>query len=435
MPRASTNTEKGSQHTARCAARASNLTSLLLHRSRSPQLTLRALAAADEHACSYFAARRAWKRFRLLRSTGSPPAVAATAAAFDGRGAHSRTFSAGDEAMLAQRVLLSDPPMTHTNLVNEALQLHRSLIGPGPSHHLRSRKEFRASSRWATGFKRRQRLSSHHVKLNKKKREGGGPREGGGEAGGRKAPLRDEEMEVMVYVNDVREAVDKYGEKLVLNMDETPVSLCDPPRMGLVRTGSNQPALVNTTYMQASFLTVFPTITAAGKKLQLCSILKGKTPRCLEKIKAGASAATSRVQLYYTERGKMNTGVMLLWLAQVVLPYTRDRPCALILDSYASHFADSVVALAARHNIQLIRVPPKTTATMQPLDVAFNGPFLAGRRKIWQDDRIANPFREDTWQHAVERSQRSYETISKEVTRAGFIKAYLIDENPNRIHH
>jgi hypothetical protein len=128
------------------------------------------------------------------------------------------------------------------------------------------------------------------AKLEKKSRGGG--------------PARDLELEVIEYVGLVRQACEEYGEDPVLNMDETPVALCDAPgpRTGIVRTGSNRPALIHTTYLQASFLTVFPTITASGKKLPLGSILKGKTSKCLEKIRVGASAATSRVHLDYTTR-------------------------------------------------------------------------------------------------------------------------------------
>ena len=97
----------------------------------------------------------------------------------------------------------------------------------------------------------------------------------------------------------------------MMNMDETPVAICDAPCTGAVRTGSKQPALVVASFLHSSFLTVFLTITASGKKLSLGVCLKGKTERCLSKIAREATPAIKRTKLYFSEKGKINTAAML----------------------------------------------------------------------------------------------------------------------------
>jgi hypothetical protein len=176
-----------------------------------------------------------------------------------------------------------------------------------------------------------------------------------------------------------------------------------------------------------SYLTTFPTISAAGDKLRLCAIIKGKTRRCLKKITEHASADVKKVKLYFTERGKMNTVTMLAWLQDIVFSYSEGRPVALLLDAYASHFAYDVQCLADDLHIQIIRVPHGLTATLQPLDVQFNGPMLALRKKNRREVKIADPLASDSWQRAIERAQQSYAAMSPAATRAAWIAAHLVD--------
>ena len=213
----------------------------------------------------------------------------------------------------------------------------------------------------------------------------------------------------------------------MLNIDETPLQGSEAPVTAWVHKGSKQAAEISVRHTHKSYLTLFPTITADGKTLRLCAILKGKTDRCFKSVRKGASSAVNRVKLYHTERGKMNTVTMLAWLQDVVLSYTEGRPAALILDSYGSHWSTDVIDLATHLHIQLIQVPPKLTATLQPLDVSFNGPFLSIRRRIWLEQRVANPWKKDNWQSSIERSQLAYEEISEAITKHTWQAASLIE--------
>lgn len=208
---------------------------------------------------------------------------------------------------------------------------------------------------------------------------------------------------------------------------QTPVSLVEAPRTGITQTGSGQPAVALVTTGDRSYLTLCPTITANGVKLRMAAVIKGKTPRTLKKITSGAIEVSNKVQLYYSETGKMNTGVMLLFLREIIAPYTAGRSAAILLDAYSSHHSDEVVEQAEKLNLQIIQVPKCLTSTLQPLDVNFNGPMAAVRTKIWREMKRMDPEYKDSAQHSVERAQRAYEAMSPEQVRAGWQEAFLVD--------
>ena len=118
---------------------------------------------------------------------------------------------------------------------------------------------------------------------------------------------------------------------------------------------------------------------------------------------------------------------MLEWLNDVVSPYTKGRPAALLLDAYGGHWTPVFVAAAAALHIQLIAVPRGCTSTMQPLDVGFNGPMKKARTAIWQRALTLNPFHPDNYQMAVARACEAYDNLTQETTRAAWAAAYLVD--------
>jgi len=148
----------------------------------------------------------------------------------------------------------------------------------------------------------------------------------------------------------------------------------------VVATGSKQAAKVATSAKVPTHFTTFPTISAAGDKLPLCAVLRGKTPRCLKKVQEGASADVKKVHLYYSGRGWMNEGVMVLYFRDILLPYTHCRPAALIVDCFQAHWTPAIRDTAAAMTLQLIQVPGGCTAELQPLDASFNGPLLMKRK-------------------------------------------------------
>jgi hypothetical protein len=413
VPPRSFNTERGSRVCRRKRARTEQWRQLLAAKLLAPSDSLRRLARLAQ--LNHDGAAKRWKTFEKARAAGASETEALDAAAADHRGGSNRAFTPQQEQLLSEIVRTASPSLTHTQIQEEALRFKRDCIvtSSGSSRALRSDEPaFKASDHFVSGFKRRQRLSTHRTAVIHTSR----------------ADLqRDMELEKLAYVVEVRDAIDQFGSGRVLNMDENPVSLLDVPVTAVVATGSGSAAKVLTTANVGTKITTFPTITAAGDKLPLCAILKGKTERCLKKIKEGASGDVNKVQLYYSDKGWINEGIMLRYLADVVQPYTASQPSALILDSYRAHFSPAVLSAAAVMNLRLIQVPGGCTGELQPLDVNFNRPLLMKRKKIWAQHKLLHPFSIDSPQAAIERAQQAYQSLHKGIALQAFKQAFLVD--------
>jgi hypothetical protein len=387
---------------------------LLSAKRAQPALSLSSLAA--DRQLDKRKAQRRWKHYESCIAAGASHSAALLSASSDSRGGHNRAFTPEHEQLqLAQIVRSSAPSLTHTQIQTEALQLQHSIAQATHTTHLTrsAPPPFHASDHFISAFKRRHRLSSHRTAvkhISRAERE------------------RDMELEKIAFVVEVRDAIHRCGASFVLNMDETPVQLLDVPVTAVVSTGSGQAATVTSTAGSlGSKITTMPTISAAGEKLQLCAILKGKTERCLAATRAEASDEAKKIQLYYSHKGWMNEGIMALYFRDILLPYTRCRPAALLLDSYTAHFTDAVRSAAAAMNLQLIQVPASCTAELQPLDVGFNGPLSMKRKQLWAEQKIAAPATEDTRARALDRAQRAYSALPKSTAQQAYRKAFLID--------
>jgi hypothetical protein len=410
VPRHSSNTERGSQIGLRQRKRTASLRGLLADKLRLPDASLRQLAR--QHHLSKTAATRRWAAYQKARAAGRTQDEALDDAVADRRGGHNRTFTPEHEQLLGDIVRAAQPSMAHEQIQAEALRFKRDVDVATGSHITRCTPLFKASDHFVTRFKRRQRLSSHRTAVVHES----------------KAELqRDMELEKIAFVVEVRDAIERCGAAMVFNMDETPVSLLDVPVTAVVATGSKQAAKVATSAKVPTHFTTFPTISAAGDKLPLCAILRGKTPRCLKKVQEGASADVKKVHLYYSERGWMNEGVMVLYFRDILLPYTHCRPAALIVDCFQAHWTPAIRDAAAAMNLQLIQVPGGCTAELQPLDVSFNGPLLMKRKQIWAANKLLHPFAIDSAQTTIERAQQAYAAMPKSQALTAFRDAWLID--------
>jgi len=411
MPPRGRNAKRGSCVAANKKKRKLEFEELFLEKDCNPHLPLNELASQAQ--LDYTTVKRRWKRYKQAKEKGDKERM--RAATENRSGGHNRTFTTQQEKELAEYIRATNKVITYDIIQENALSLKQAL-SPHP-HQLRDQPlPFTASSSFVDRFKKEHRLSSHRTKLQRP-------------PGARSRPPPDPKVvdaECFDYVTEVRAAIEEYGKHMVLNMDETPVELSEPPTTAIVPTGSKQPAYIPTDSADRSYLTTFPCVSAAGDKLPLCAILKGKTCRVFNKIRKNANSTINKVKLYHTMKEKMNEITMLQWIRDVVLPYTRGAPSALILDRYTSHHTRDVTDLASLHHIQLILVPAGQTSKLQPLDVNINGPMLASRKRIWKEKKRAQPDASDSWQAAVERAQLAYQAIATHTIRQAFSKAYLI---------
>ena len=105
------------------------------------------------------------------------------------------------------------------------------------------------------------------------------------------------------------------------------ISKIGAPTTAVVAKNSGHAALVHTSIGSlGQQITTLPCISAAGDKLPLAVVVKGKTPRCLRRITNPPSPAIQRVRFYYSQKGWVNEEIMLQWLRDVVQPYTDPAP-------------------------------------------------------------------------------------------------------------
>jgi len=129
------------------------------------------------------------------------------------------------------------------------------------------------------------------------------------------------------------------------------------------------------------------------------------------------------VRSYISDFGWMNGDIMKQYLKQVVKPYLNGRKGALIMDDYGAHWRSDVEKKAKKYNIELIKVPPTMTSTLQPLDVSVFGPFKQIRQKLSMEHRWEQISVLDSREEAVNRSVDAFEFIDKKTIQRGFIAA------------
>lgn len=196
----------------------------LQQKATHPALSLASIA--HTHSLCARELQRRWRRYThaVQVHEHAPAAVAAK----DRRGGHNRAFTDGQERLLKELCLAASPAMTQNELQQAAIQLKRDTFVASSRSIRESRRvaTFVASPRFITQFKRRNRLSSHRRSLLYVSQSAPDPTE--------------QEHAILTYVHEVRTAIDDYGARNVINMDETPVPKFEHPTTGIVATGSGR---------------------------------------------------------------------------------------------------------------------------------------------------------------------------------------------------
>lgn len=162
-------------------------------------------------------------------------------------------------------------------------------------------------------------------------------------------------------------------------------------------------------------ITLMPTITAGGDKLNLAWINKAETAYAFQKH----LNMPKTLYGYFSPSGWNNHEIMCQYLREIVIPYTRKRKAALLLDSYEAHFHKDVTDLAKKNNIKLVRVPEGTTSVCQPLDVDFNSQFKRIRSNLWNKERSGGILMTDNVERTAMRAAKAHDQIeAKIVSRA-----------------
>ena len=202
---------------------------------------------------------------------------------------------------------------------------------------------------------------------------------------------------------------------LILNADETrlPNSYVNTHTIHHV----NEPAIVNTRMTRTgnNSTTAVACIAANGNKLPLFIIKKGKTEAIFNRV-----TKHNDLILAHNKSNWCDKTMFRKWIDDVLLPYTRDRPAAILLDSYSVHFTNDIELHLADHNIRSIRIPENNTSINQPLDVGVFGPAKQQTKTAIHNQRIADNNDKLDYTHTIEHFYQSFKDITRKTIRDSF---------------
>lgn len=154
----------------------------------------------------------------------------------------------------------------------------------------------------------------------------------------------------------------------IWNADETAFNY--DPRSTKVVTAIGEIAQRQTGGSGRKTTTVLACVNANGSKMPPMILHKGK--RLWDNM--FGSDEYPDTSYYVSENGWMTEQVFFLWFKNIFLKFSSDRPLLLIYDGHLSHISPELIDLAIQEDVTILKLPPHTSAMLQPLDVAvFKG--------------------------------------------------------------
>lgn len=351
--------------------------------------------ASKHPECSYDSIARRYKRFKEGDMDYAKQC----------RGSQFRIFSDEEESMLAailwSAVDSEEDWIDQDTVRREAMDLYSHLHGV---RALRLRcRDF--SNSFILGFKTRHGFSTKVLNVSQKARE----KEINSLAENNKA-----------FIAQVKTAIEKYGARLVINMDETPARCFDIPVTAWGRQGERRKLSVSPKKNARKNITTIPAINALGGKLKFAWIRRSD-PKTDRKSNWNTKYnIPTTVLSQVTPNGWTNSKSTCQWIREILLPYSKKAPCALLIDSYPPHWEPSVLKLAEDSKVKLICVPAGQTASLQPLDISFNAPFKVRRQQLSRDAiRARLPDAQDVGP-VVRRAIEAYSKVPKRFALEGW---------------
>lgn len=273
------------------------------------------------------------------------------------RGATSNRLFTDDQEELICQHLKSEYPRGFKNkhILNFAVQL---------THNTRSHPRL-FSKHWLLTFKRRNGITTSRFRIRKITQQ---PQED---------TFQSDIDACCMYLENVESLSNRFPARLIINVDETPSYVRNAPT-SMLHFVHTPPPWGYSRVSEKKKVTVIGACTASGRMLKPAVIAKGTTSRCEQKYR---HLIHSSVFIQHTGSGNTTALSFIDYLEHVIVPYTQNQPSVLIVDSYAAHLTESVRSFCVNHCIELVVVPERATAELQPLDCAV---FAAAKNPIYQ---------------------------------------------------
>ena len=204
--------------------------------------------------------RSHYRRFKAAQANKDDTGLRVALSEIDVRRDNARVFSR-EEEMALRRVALKENAHPNKPVIQAAaLFIHQQKLSQdGPFAATRSQhkpvRPFSAGSAFVQRFKREQGLNDHKPKVTKKYKRRTEPT----------PELRRDEA--AIYMDEVEDAVEKYGGHWTINADEVSAKSFIKPRTLWYEAGGPPPIIPSNHTGKEAFTTIFAT-TAAGHKLK-----------------------------------------------------------------------------------------------------------------------------------------------------------------------
>jgi hypothetical protein len=240
----------------------------------------------------------------------------------------------------------------------ELIAQHEALFEIDPTHTVPKIPEFACSPSFIKHFRRRHALSLRRPRPRKRPRV--------------------TEGEIQAFILRVQTLMAEFPPNRLVNIDETNWRTVAPGTLTWAEKGAESVHC----YVQndeKEGVTVIAGITAAGEKLPLTIIGRGKSTRCLAGFQLSPEVWSDR-----SESGWTTSEIMSRYLRQLRNVLFPEGPVVVILDAYAAHRTEATRETARGLGIELVFIPPGATDRLQPLDRRIFGVLKAHARRSWR---------------------------------------------------
>ena len=230
-----------------------------------------------------------------------------------------------------------------------------------------------------------------------------------------------------VKVSSFREFVlksradDEYDFRDMINMDETPMYFDLISKRTTDKVGSRSDVILSTG-SEKRHVTAVLAVSAAGDVLPPMIIFNGVGKLELNVPKGWVVTVQPEAL--------MDETVMVQWVKEILLPFTKKNRSMCILDSFHGHLTTKVEDALRRGNSVMGVIPTGCTSKLQPLDVSLSKPFKCAVRKSWcsyvrsdmedlrdgKIDRVRPPFK----QHIIDWIQTALPCLTREMVVNSF---------------
>jgi len=175
----------------------------------------------------------------------------------------------------------------------------------------------------------------------------------------------------------------------IINMDQTPYKLCDPPKKTLNQRGEKT-VTAKSPKTSLGRVTCALTVCADGTKLPPLLIYKGTPGADIEKEFVSKKHDYPKgVFCMVQKTAWTDERVMHYWIDHVLRPYIKTAPKGVVpllyLDKYACHYQGSVAKKFEDLGVEWDIIPGGCTSLVQPVDVAIGKPFKNRMQYKWEE--------------------------------------------------